>query len=139
MSENKPEKPLENLRDVMAETDRLFITSPKLIEKYKEFLKEKLIEIDGMKWPIDTLVASTINEMKVFYAKNIGGWWPPDSAVVVVASNEVEARVLLEQELEKSDIPSINPGTGNPYVLHQIDLSKSSIVVLGDGNVVASL
>ena len=130
MVDSKAEKLLEEFKERIRWADDMFKNSPELVEVYKSIIKDRVVEVDGMKWPIDSLVATTINEMKVFYAQNIAGWWPPDSAVVVVASNEKEASTLLEQELEKEGVPLINPGTGHPYVLRQIDVSKPSVVVL---------
>jgi len=101
-------------------------------EFYKKMKKAGVIEIDEMKWPIETLITPTRDavHMKVFYAKHIAGWWTSDNAVVIAAVNEEEARALLEKELEAFGIESINPGTGKKYILHEINLLKQSAVIL---------
>ena len=122
----------EELKEKIQEADELFKNSPELMKVYRDVIKNNSIEVDGMRWPLDTLIFATSNavHMKVFYAKHIAGCRTSDNAVVIVAVNEEEARALLEKELEAFGIESINPGTGKKYTLHEINLLKQSAVIL---------
>jgi len=58
---------------------------------YRDILKAPFIEIGGKKWPTEELIAAAGNankttgsKMKIFYTRNIAGWRPADSAVVLL-------------------------------------------------------
>jgi len=54
--------------------------------------------------------------------------WPVGVASIVIAPDKKQARLLLEQELEKYGLG------GGKFTLQKVDLTKPQAIVLNDGN-----
>lgn len=68
--------------------------------------------------------------MKTYTVKGFSGLWPVGTSAVVVAFDEREATMLLNQELRKAGLP----GDVDCCDLKELDTTQAGVRVLCDGN-----
>jgi hypothetical protein len=66
--------------------------------------------------------------MKVFYSTDFEGFYPVGTAAIVIASNEEEARTLLDAEIKKHGLPDTD------YTLHKVSKGRAKALIIVDGN-----
>lgn len=69
--------------------------------------------------------------MKVYTCRNHNGYWPVPTASVVVAPNEVIARILLDAELMARGLKT---SVDYSYTLVELDTGKLKATILQDGD-----
>ena len=69
--------------------------------------------------------------LSVFTCTDHRGHWPVGVASVVVASDEAQARRLLDQELKRRGLA---PALNERYTLQRVDLEAPAALVLHDGD-----
>lgn len=67
--------------------------------------------------------------MKLYYSTDHDGHFPVPVASMVLASDETEARALLNVALQEQ---GVNPNLG--YTLHEVDITKPQAIVLSNGD-----